>query len=245
MSINGNMYEARIAPCAETWREAIRLGVEVVDEGRLVRESFAPKAFGKLNGAPVVLDHDESKPVGRILNGISHRGWLVVDFLIDHSKPLSAIALDRLKVGAPVSIGAHSHECDKLLEQDGIVWHTRATLDELSILQPGGLPAYRGAAITHIYPPPKTSPARAKPKPKPKPPVPRAIAAAVPASTAVYRTTRKPQVDHHAELQRRIDFAEANGHYADIEMIVRNMQDELRPGGIDRAWADHLRRRAA
>ena len=75
----------------------------------------------------------------------------ICDFRLDHSLPRSAIALDLLRVGAPVSIGFHSLEHDRLLAEDGVKRHTRARLDELSILAPDEIPAYRGAKITSIH----------------------------------------------------------------------------------------------
>jgi hypothetical protein len=122
-----------------------------------------------------------------------------------------------LRVGQPVSVGLVS-----LSVGSGV-----PILSEVSIVTKG---AVDGACITRRH---ELKPVPSQRTEQPKP---RAIAAPVPANTVVYRT-RKPQVDHHAELQRRIDFAEANGHHVDVEMIIVNMQAELGLGGIDRAWA--------
>jgi hypothetical protein len=151
VSVWGRIYCARVAPCSDDWREAIYNGVEVVDGGKLMRESWAPNAFiasGK--PAPVVLSHDESKPVGHIVNRIVHNGWHIVDFVLDPKHNLACIAADRLRHGWPVSIGARSLRHDKLLAQDGILRHTIARLDELSILAPNELPYYPEAKVTQF-----------------------------------------------------------------------------------------------
>lgn len=159
------IYTARIAPCSEDWREAIYNGVEVVDDGKLMRESWAPGAFiASEKPVPVVLSHDESKPVGHIVNRIAHGGWHIVDFVLDPSHTLACIAADRLKHGTPVSIGARSLGHDKLLAQDNVLRHTLAKLDELSILAANERPYYPDAKVTGIYEPKEKPIARKQPR---------------------------------------------------------------------------------
>ena len=59
-----------------------------------------------------------------------------------------------LNVGIPVSIGAKSLETDESLADLGFATpvkrHTSAVLEEVSILSPGVVPAYRGAKVIRI-----------------------------------------------------------------------------------------------
>jgi hypothetical protein len=146
------IYSCRLAPCSESWREAIYVGLPTVFDGRRVRESFASTAFiadGKR--VPIVLGHDrEDEPVGHVVSRIAHGGWHLADFVLDDSIPLSAVAADRLRVGAGVSIGARSLRRDALLEEDGIVRHELARLEHVVICGPGEIPCYRDARITGI-----------------------------------------------------------------------------------------------
>jgi Caudovirus prohead serine protease len=158
VSICIRIYSARIAPCSTTWREAIYNGAVVVHHGRRWTESFAPDAFiATEQPVPIVLSHDEGRPVGRVTVRIAHRGWHIADFQLDHSLLRSAIALDLLRVGAPVSIGFHPLAHDELLAEDNIKWHTLCRLDEISILTPNETPAFKGAQITSILEPRPTA----------------------------------------------------------------------------------------
>lgn len=151
MNIYQRTYIARIAPCSEDWREAIRLGEEVVDGGELWTESFAPDAFlASEEPAPVVLDHADHKVVGHITQRTTHGGWHIAAFTLDHARNLSAVALDLLRIGAPVSIGFRALRHDKLLAEEMVKRHTIARLLELTILGPNETPAFRGAQITSI-----------------------------------------------------------------------------------------------
>jgi hypothetical protein len=113
-----------------------------------VRESLASDAFGTSDRAsvPVVLGHDEDKVVGSVTGLVTSRGWHVAAFMLDASKPLACVAVDRLAAGARLSPGFVSLERDALLDSDGIHWHQRALLREISILESGtfsGTPARR------------------------------------------------------------------------------------------------------
>ena len=160
MSVYNRLYIAQIAPCSRSWKEAIYRGVDVPDRGRVWTESFSEDAFiatGK--PVPVVLSHEEDKPVGKVETHVVHNAWHVVSFTVDHSRTLSSIALDRLRIGAPVSIGFRSLAHDELLAQEGVKRHTVARLDELSVLRADEIPGYKGAKITQIIELPSTSPA--------------------------------------------------------------------------------------
>jgi hypothetical protein len=152
VSIYHRTYIARVAPASTDWREAIRNGVQVIDDGRTWLETFADDAFlPDTDRVPVLLGHHRTdKPVGWIASRTVHNGWHVAAFTLDHSRSLSAVALDRLRVGAPVSIGAESLRRDKQLIEDGVMRHTLARFDELTIVAPNEQPAYRGAQITQI-----------------------------------------------------------------------------------------------
>ena len=163
MSIFDRLYSARIAPSTPNWREALHNGAVVTDNGRLWRESFAPDAFLPSDKPiPVVLSHEDHRVVGHIGVRVAHRGWHICDFMLDHSIARSAIALDMLKVGTAVSIGFSPLAHDESLAGQGVKWHTRCRLDELSILRPDETPGYRGAKIVAIHELPDF------PKPKPK-----------------------------------------------------------------------------
>jgi hypothetical protein len=118
MSVYDRIYSAQIAPCSADWREAIRNGIDVVDDDRRWTESIAENAFlPTTRPVPVVLSHDESRPVGEVVVRIAHRGWFHVDFRLDASKLLACVAADRLKVGTPVSIGFRTLGHDKSLAE--------------------------------------------------------------------------------------------------------------------------------
>jgi hypothetical protein len=124
-----------------------------------VRESLASDAFGTSDRAsvPVVLGHDEDKVVGSVTGLVTSRGWHVAAFMLDASKPLACVAVDRLAAGARLSPGFVSLERDALLDSDGIHWHQRALLREISILESGDIQWYAGATVTSVLEAPKPS----------------------------------------------------------------------------------------
>jgi hypothetical protein len=154
-NIYRRLYVARMAPASTTDIEAIRNGVEVLDNhGEVVRESFRPDAWlTTTSPVPVYLSHDEDKgPVGWLTARVVSGGWHVGSFTLDHSRNLSAVAFDRLKRGAPVSIGFSEIATNPDLI-DGIKQHTVARLNELSILAPDEVPWYQGAKIVDVLEP--------------------------------------------------------------------------------------------
>ena len=215
-------YIARVAPASEDWREAITQGVEVLDRGHVWKESFAPDAFIKTEQpAPVLLDHEDRKVVGRVVSPLTaHGGWHYLTFELDRSQNLSCVALDRIEAGTPVSIGFHPISHDKLLAESGITKrHTVARLDELSILAPNDHPSYPGAKVTQVL----------KPSAKRAPVARRPVAAAAPVirrAVPIYR-----EDEELVELHRRLDWHEARGSGVSLEEVLGAMQRELRTLG--------------
>jgi hypothetical protein len=162
--------------------------------------------------------------VGQITITIAHKGWFHADFMLDHSKLLSCVAADRLKVGTPVSIGFHSLSRDKSLAESGYQWHTLAQLDELSILAPGEKPAFPGATVTHIREL-KPSPAR---NTKPVAAVKSTSVQPATSTMLIHRaatTNPNPDLD---ELNRRMDWVEGRtGRPADLEIVLADLRREL------------------
>ena len=164
MSIFNRVYTAKIAPCSRDWREALTSGVEVIERGRRVTESFGERAFIATDKpTPVVLSHEDRLVVGHVTMRFVHRGWHFADFMLNHSKSMSAVALDRLRHGTPVSIGFTPMRRDPRLDHDDSFFtrHTVARLDEISILRADELPAFSGAKITSILELTNRSPAAA------------------------------------------------------------------------------------
>jgi phage head maturation protease len=234
MSVYDRTYSAQIAPCSADWREAIHNGIDVVDDGRRWTESIAENAFlPTTKPVPVLLSHDEAKPVGEVIVRIAHKGWFHVDFKLNASKLHSCIAADRLKVGTPVSIGFRTLGHDKSLAEKGVMRHTLVRFDELSILRADEIPAYRGAKITSIYEPKPKPATRTTPKPAAR------ATAAVPTGEVFYgagpygggsavitRRDHKAEAED-AELRRRLDWAERHCGRADFELILTNLKIEL------------------
>ena len=136
--------------------DAIHCGATIVDErGKrlhgVVRDR-RPDLAAK--PCPVLIDHDERFPVG-FVSGVAERdGWNEATFVLNMDKPLSDVACDLLRVGTPVSIGAKSLRRDESLADLGLAIpvkrHTIAVLEEVSILSPGVVPAFKGAKVIRI-----------------------------------------------------------------------------------------------
>jgi phage head maturation protease len=243
MSVYDRTYSAQIAPCSADWREAIRNGIDVVDEGRRWTESIAENAFlPTTKPVPVLLSHDESRPVGEVIVRIAHKGWFHVDFKLDASKLHSCVAADRLKVGTPVSIGFRTLKHDEQLAKNGVMRHTLARFDELSILGPGDMPGYPGAKITRIYEPKPAT----RTNPKPPPAARKPTAAAATAEVIVSRAPTLVEDPFMVEVQRRMDWAERRtGRPANMEDVLNGMRRELHGPTIDDVYAAHRAQRAA
>ncbi len=79
------LVSARIAPCSQTERLAVRHALEIVghDDCEVWRESFALGAFlAAMRPAPVVLSHD-GPTIGTVSIVGPFREWHVADMLIE------------------------------------------------------------------------------------------------------------------------------------------------------------------
>jgi phage head maturation protease len=219
------LYTAKIAACTANDREAIRNGIDVNDEGQRWKESIREGSLitPAHKTLPVLLSHDNKKPVGEIQRVFSEDGWWWADFTLDPSKTFSCVAADNLRVGSPVSVGYRTLRHDESLAKAGVKWHTSAILDEVSVLNHGEHPAYSGAEIAFILPH-KRVPRTAKSPPATATPEPRK-----PARTQIIHRAAVVQPDPDIEeLHRRIDWAERRtGRPADVETILTNLRVEL------------------
>jgi phage head maturation protease len=141
VSVYDRMYVARIAPIKE-FHDVAR------DE---IAERFERDAFLTVDPTkvPVVLHHDDEKPVGR-LDGLSRsRGWHVASFRLNHSVVRSAVVADWLRPGWPVSIGFRSLH-SRTWADGGLVEHTIVELLELTVVDGDTDPVYPGAQIVSV-----------------------------------------------------------------------------------------------
>jgi hypothetical protein len=127
----------------------------IEEGGERVAESIASGCLTwPLKYVPVLLGHDEKRRVGFVTDVRERDGWHEATFVLDMDKPLARVALGLLHVGAPVSIGARSLATDTALANLGtatpIKRHLVAVLEEVSIVEPGYSPQYRGAKVTKI-----------------------------------------------------------------------------------------------
>jgi hypothetical protein len=155
VSLSEHRYTARIAPSSSTASDAIHGGAIIVEDGRRVAESIASGCLTwPIESVPVLLGHDERRRVGFVTDVSERDGWHEATFVLDMDRPLSRVALDLLHVGAPVSIGARSLANDAALANLGtatqIKRHTAIVLEEVSLVEPGFVPQYRGAKVTKI-----------------------------------------------------------------------------------------------
>jgi hypothetical protein len=132
--------------------------LDVVEDGTVTPESFELGAFvGTPERVPVLLRHRDEDVVGHLLSPLTvSLGWHVAAFVLDHERPLSALAADRLRVGSPVSIGFHSRWLDRALAEVGVRLHTSAELVELSIAGPNDHAGFPGAEVVSIVERPRT-----------------------------------------------------------------------------------------
>ena len=156
MSLSDHRYTARIAPASSTATDAVYDGVAILDErGERFTESIAAGGLiWPTKAVPILIDHDERHPVG-FVSGVAERdGWHEATFVLNMDKPLADVACELLRVGTPVSIGAKSIRRDESLADLGLATqvrrHTIVFLEEVSILSPGVVPAYRGAKVIRI-----------------------------------------------------------------------------------------------
>lgn len=262
MSLSEHRYIARIAPCSSTAADAAHDGATFVEGGQRVRESFASGGLTwPIESVPVLLSHDESKRVGFVSEVAERDGWYEASFVLNMNRPLSRVAQDLLCVGAPVSIGAKSLGKDEHLANLGtataIHRHTKAVLEELSIIEPPFVAAYPGAKVIRIVE--RENPlvrlhrqrqererAQAKPTPKPTPKAqPTRQPKSQPAVATVYRGRTVSDSAWKQEFERRMDWVEATtGRPADPEDVLRGLRRELEGPTLDELYAETIGRRS-
>lgn len=167
------LYSCQFAPNAETWRDAIRVGQLVHDRGVNAYESFAPQAFEwtKAADVPILLDHDTKKRAGTVTVKVAHGDWHRADFVLDG--PYAARAAEYIERCGKVSPSFTELTKDPISARaispahNPTHWYTRARLNEISIVSPGGIAWYQGAKVTRASELRPATPARSSPVPEP------------------------------------------------------------------------------
>jgi hypothetical protein len=152
VSFPRNLYVARVAPASSTLRESVSNAVSVVDVDRSWSETFAEDAWiADAAPPPVMLRHDdEDTIVGHVVSRpVVSDGWHVASFQLDPGRPLASVAFDRLRHGAPVSIGARSLRRDDN-HLSGVRRHLLARFEHVAIVGPGEVPGYLGVLPTEV-----------------------------------------------------------------------------------------------
>lgn len=157
-------YECRFAPCAATWRDVIGVAQLVRSRGEAHYECFSPDAFKGwgTRDIAILLDHDDMKRAGTVTALAPHGEWWHASFVLDG--PHAERAAEYIERGGKVSPGFNDEEKDPIFAKpitphhNATHWHTRAQLNEISILGPGVIPWYLGAKVTRCYEPRATEP---------------------------------------------------------------------------------------
>jgi hypothetical protein len=261
VSLSEHRYIARIAPCSSSAADAIHDGASCVEDGRRVRESIASGCLTwPLETVPILLCHDDTKRVGFVSELAERDGWWEASFVLDMDRPLSRVALELLHVGAPVSIGMKSLQKDEQLANLGtatpIHRHTKAVLEEVSIVEPPFVAAYAGAKVTRIIE--RENPlarlhrrrqererAEAKltrtPTPKAQP---KQQAKPQPAVATVYRRRTVTDAEWRQEYERRLDWIErTTGLPAEPDVVLRGLRREIEGPTLDELYAETIGRR--
>ncbi len=162
------LASAQFAPCSRTDhpRDLIRRDARTLYEGRPMYETFAPGCWSdRGRGAELQLGHD-GPAIGHVAVIIDRAGWHICDLLVelDDDDPLVPVVRERLRVGAPVSVGCLSSDCREDPDWTGVgtVRHTEATLDHIALLARGEHPGFADARVTtvrELKPEPKLEPA--------------------------------------------------------------------------------------
>jgi len=172
-------FDAAFAPCAATRRSAIRVAQFIMNGGESAYEAFAPEAFqgwGQYD-IPILIDHDGGKLAGKVTSLVAHGDWHVASFMLDG--PYANRAALLIERCGKVSPGFDPLEKDARFavpitqHHTPIHWHTRAKLNEISILSPSSSPWYVGAKVERAYPPQPEAPrqslaVRHQPEPEPE-----------------------------------------------------------------------------
>ena len=102
------------------------------------------------NPVPFRLSHD-GETVGHVIAMTAFKEWHYADVAIEDG-PLQKLALERVKPGAHVSLGARSlsrYENKDLC----IVRHTVCRLDEIALVGDGEIAGHIGAMVTRVWRP--------------------------------------------------------------------------------------------
>lgn len=140
------LVSCRFAPYSQTPRLAARHGLPVVEPDATWHESFGPGAWllGG-SGAQIQFGHDTA-PVGSVVVVAARDRWWEADVVVESDDPQ---VLERIRVGAPVSVGFNPLRSDDNLRSH-VRQHRLARLQHIAILRRGEIPAYVGAKITSV-----------------------------------------------------------------------------------------------
>lgn len=136
----------RFAPRSESWRDQVRNAVEVVEPDGNWFETYADDCWlSRGKTATVQIDHD-TDDVGDVFLVYPHREWWYADLIVESDDPK---VLERIKVGAPVSLGARmiSHDDDQVIRTRR---HTVTQLQHIAILKERDIPKIPGARIMSV-----------------------------------------------------------------------------------------------
>ena len=157
-------YDCDFAPNAATVRNAIRVAQIISERGDAYYEAFSPEAFkgwGQYE-IPILINHDGSQQAGKVTAVAAHGDWWRASFMLDG--PYANRAADLIERCGKVSPGFDPVDKDHHLavpitpHHTPIHWHTRAKLNEISILTPGVMAWYVGAKVTRAYRPRPSTP---------------------------------------------------------------------------------------
>ena len=164
-------YRARLLPLGRLLTLEHRLGKYIEFE----RLAFSHQTSGydpERDPILVHLDHEESRPVGRVTQLTAERGWLTAEIAIDPGS--WATILHELVLGnvpyeePPVSVGWTTLRTEPRGLLEGSAWATIARVNEVSICWRHE-PRIEGAAVVALrYIEPKPAPRAARPRREPQ-----------------------------------------------------------------------------
>jgi hypothetical protein len=140
------LVSCRFAPCSETDALKVRHAADVAELDGTWRESYAPDCWlaGGQN-AEVQFGHD-TEAIGQVVVVAARGAWHFADLVVDTDDPA---ALERIKVGAPVSLGGRMINRDEDIDLR-LRRVTLAQLQHIAIARPGELARLAGAKITSV-----------------------------------------------------------------------------------------------
>jgi hypothetical protein len=145
--------DAKIAPCSDSDRLAVRHSCQTLYKHQLYRESFSPDCW-MTAGRPVPLriDHD-GETIGEIGVIASYGAWHHAALVVE-DMPL---AREKVRPGAKLSIGFRSVRREENIDLR-IVRHTLVFLDEIALIGEHDVAGHIGAVVTRVYEPkPRTA----------------------------------------------------------------------------------------